>query len=139
MSPGCSSFSFQKTFFFFGFVTFFLLDLWLGKAASFENTFSFLFSIFCQFCAPYFLTITWFSFLKYFFRWAPFGYLYFLVCNSSHRLHPSSSQCRGSIPQPLDCELSALTTRPWLSPYFTFFFYFGNFKFEFWCTRFWYH
>ncbi len=28
----------------------------------------------------------------------------------------SSIPCRGSNPQPLDCEPSALTTRPWLSP-----------------------
>jgi hypothetical protein len=54
-----------------------------------------------------------------FFGCAPFGYLYFryfIVCNSWHRLHPSSIRCRGLNPQPLDHEPSALTTRSWLSP-----------------------
>ena len=57
-------------------------------------------------------------FLKYFFgvpHLATFIFMY-VVCNSQHCLHPSSIRCQGSNPQPLDCEPSALTTRPWLSP-----------------------
>ncbi len=62
-------------------------------------------------------------FLKIFFWFAPFGYLYFCyflvcLCNSLHCLHPSSIQCRGLNPRPLGHEPSALTTRPWLSPQF---------------------
>ncbi len=63
-------------------------------------------------------------FFLIFFWWAPFGYLYFryfLVCNSSHRLHPSSIQCRGSNPRRLDREPSALTNRPGFSPWFLLF------------------
>ncbi len=39
----------------------------------------------------------------------------FCVCNSQHRLHPSSIWYLGSNPRPLDHESYALTTRPWLS------------------------
>ena len=49
--------------------------------------------------------------------WLPLFSLIFIglyVCNSQHRLHPSSIRCRGSNSRPLDHELSALTTRPWL-------------------------
>ena len=62
---------------------------------------------------------------KYFFAifWcAPFTYLYFVillyVIAGFSLLHPSSIRYWGSNPQPLDRELFALTTRPWLSPYF---------------------
>ena len=38
-----------------------------------------------------------------------------VMCNSQHRLHPSSIRCRGLNSQPLDHEWSsAFTTRPWL-------------------------
>ncbi len=58
-------------------------------------------------------------FFKYFFgvpHLATFIFVNFhwFVCNSQHRLHPSSIRCRGSNSRPLDHESSALTTRPWL-------------------------
>ncbi len=62
----------------------------------------------------------WVFFLFFYFLCALFGYLYFryfLVCKCYLRLHPSSIWCRGLNPRPLDHEPSALTTRPWLSPY----------------------
>ncbi len=51
---------------------------------------------------------------KYYFECAPFCFLYspFSICNSQHPLHPSSKQCWGMDPQPIDHERSALTTRP---------------------------
>ncbi len=38
------------------------------------------------------------------------------LCKELPRLHPSSIWCQGSNPRPLDCEPSALTNRPRLSP-----------------------
>ncbi len=37
-----------------------------------------------------------------------------LIFNCQHHLQPSSIRCRDSNPQPLSCESSALTTRPWV-------------------------
>jgi hypothetical protein len=58
----------------------------------------------------------WFrSFFFYIFFWcAPFGYLYFFIFNAiaSFACIPCSIRHRGSNSQPLDCESSALTTRP---------------------------
>jgi hypothetical protein len=45
--------------------------------------------------------------------WLPlFSLFSWMFMNSLHPLHPSSIRCRGSNPQPLGHELSALTTRP---------------------------
>ncbi len=43
-----------------------------------------------------------------------FRYVHVCLCNTYHRLHPSSILCWGSKPWPLDREPSALTTKPWL-------------------------
>ncbi len=65
-----------------------------------------------------------FFFLNFFFG-VPHSATFILVifvclCNSQHRLHPSSIRCRGSNPRSIDNEPSAFTTRPWLSPYSSF-------------------
>jgi len=58
-------------------------------------------------------------FFKYFFWFAPFGYLCFqfflnVIASIIAYVHPSSIWCWGSNLQSLDHELSALITRPWL-------------------------
>ncbi len=46
--------------------------------------------------------------------WITLFLLFSLFVCYFHCLHPSSMRCRGSNTRPLDHELSALTTRPWL-------------------------